>query len=1011
MTFVERFIVGLVLSALVVYATTPYAILVAERFRFYDEPTGYKNHAQPIPYLGGAPVMAGFILALLLTAGHWGRTVPLIGGVALLWAVGTVDDRRTVRPVWRVLVELALACVVWASGLGWDLHVGSAADLILTCIWVLAIVNAFNLFDNMDGAASTMVSVVSAGAALIGVVRGDAWLAVGAASLGGACLGFLPRNLSLPARIFLGDGGSMPLGFAVAVLVMVAATSTVAWQSLPVALLLVGIPALDTSLVVISRRRRGVSILKGGRDHLTHRARRFLPSARAVALALGALQAVVSVLAVLASEGGASFVVIGAMLYVLAAAAAIVLLESQIVEEFGTHADPAVRETQAPGGSRTGSICLALLGLGAGLSPFFFAYYDASVWVPIGLGLVAASAVGVVARPTRPAGPAVLTLGSLLGLGVWSLASTAWAESVENAVVSGNRWLAYGALLLLMFVLLRSKRRSVVLLGAAGLGVVAVAISVLARLLGSDPGALFLAGRLNSPLGYINGEGCLFVMGFWLCMAAAEGRRRALAASPAVGLATLMACLALLSQSRGTALAMLGSLIFVVALVPGRTRRIYSLLVVAAGVAAAAPDLLHVYDHTVAGSVPAGVGHAAGHAALLAALAVGVAWALLTACWELVCARGPSANRARVACSWLLAVPIVLTLALAVGSARRIEHDVRYQWHAFTHLVGPRANGTSASSTSYSRLLSGGGQRYDYWRIAWRVWREHPMLGVGAGNYPRSYYQQRATTEDVEQPHSIELQTLSELGVVGALLLASFIVGIAWGVVRVRPAAGRSPLTRSLMVGAVGVFAAWLVQTSVDWMHLLPGLTAIALAGAAVLLALRPATRAGADVRSRSVTAGLGPLGVRQALASRMGLALGGSAVVATLVIAGASLSRQGLADLYRMRAQHELAARPFSALADANRSLEIDSDAVETYYVKAAALARFDQAAGAETALRQALAREPDSFVTWALLGDIAVRERRLRVAEREYAHAHRLNLQNSTLTELSVDPAGALR
>ena len=76
-----------------------------------------------------------------------------------------------------------------------------------------------------------------------------------------------------------------------------------------------------------------------------------------------------------------------------------------------------------------------------------------------------------------------------------------------------------------VLVLLRSERRSAVLLGAAGLGVAAVAISVLARLLGSNPGALFLGGRLNSPLGYINGEGCLFVMGFWLCFAAAESRR------------------------------------------------------------------------------------------------------------------------------------------------------------------------------------------------------------------------------------------------------------------------------------------------------------------------------------------------------------------------------------------------------------------------------------------------------------------------------------------------------
>jgi UDP-GlcNAc:undecaprenyl-phosphate GlcNAc-1-phosphate transferase len=1004
----ERLLIGFAVAAMVVYAATPYAIAVADRLQFYDKPIDYKGHAHPTPYLGGAAVMGGFAIAVIAAAGDLSKTIPLVGGVALLWAVGTIDDRRTVRPVWRVLVELALAWMVWASGLGWHLHMGGAVDLALTCFWVLGIVNAFNLFDNMDGAASTMALVVSAGAAILGVVRGDAWLAIGAASLGGACLGFLPRNLFPPARIFLGDGGSMPLGFAIAVLVMVAATTSVsAWQSLLVALLLVGIPALDTGLVIVSRRRRGVSILKGGRDHLTHRTRRFLPSARAVALALGAVQAVVSVLAVIASQGGSSFVVIGAILYLLAAAIAIVALETQQVEEFGPvepkqtdarspHPGLAGRLRSPPDHSLPALACLIALGLGAGLSPFFFAYYDTSVWVPIGLGLVVACAVGVVARPARPSGPAALALGGLFGLGVWSLASTAWAESVENAVVGGNRWLAYGALLLLAVVLLRSERRSAVLLAAAGLGVVAVAVSVLARLLGSDPGSLFLGGRLNSPLGYINGEGCLFVMGFWLCFAAAE-TRRALVAGPAAGMATLMACLALLSQSRGTALAMLGSLIFVVAVAPGRTRRIYGLLVVAAGVAIAAPDLLHVYDHTVAGSVPTGVGHTAGRSALLAALAVSVGWALLTSALGLLPAR--SVPRARRAGAWLLVAPVALALVLAAGSAQRIEHDVHDQWHAFTHLTEPA---TGSASASQSRLLSGGGHRYDYWRIAWRVWREHPLLGVGAGNYARSYYQQRATTEDIDQPHSIELQTLSELGLVGALLLAGFLAGVVWGAGRMRPAARRSRLSRALMVGAVGAFTAWLAQTSVDWMHLLPGLTAIALAAAAVLIGPHNMPRPAATLRYSRFG---------KALASRPALALGASALVVTLVVAGASLSREGLADIYLTRAQNELNAHPASAIADADRSLEIDSDNVETYYAKAAALARYDQAAGAETTLRQALVREPDNFVTWALLGDIAVRERRLDVARRDYTRAHRLNPRDATLRELAANPSSGLQ
>ena len=83
----------------------------------------------------------------------------------------------------------------------------------------------------------------------------------------------------------------------------------------------------------------------------------------------------------------------------------------------------------------------------------------------------------------------------------------------------------------------------------------------------------------------------------------------------------------------------------------------------------------------------------------------------------------------------------------------------------------------------------------------------------------------------------------------------------------------------------------------------------------------------------------------------------------------------------------------------------------METYYVKAAALARFNQAAGAVAALRQALAHEPDNFVTWALLGDIAVRERRLGVARRDYTRAHQLNPRETILAELSRDPGSALR
>jgi UDP-GlcNAc:undecaprenyl-phosphate/decaprenyl-phosphate GlcNAc-1-phosphate transferase len=1033
LTIAERLVLSLLLASGVVYLATPLVIVLADRLSFYDRPVGYKAHARPTPYLGGAAVMAGFLVALLSLAGEWDKTLPLIEGVALLWVVGTVDDRRNVSPWLRVAVELALAWVVWRAGLGFRLHAGSIVDLAVTSVWIVAVVNAFNLFDNMDGAAGTMALVVCAGAAILGVVRADAWVAVGAAALGGACLGFLPRNLSLPARIFLGDGGSMPIGFAVAVLVMfAAATAAPGWRSLPLALLLVGLPALDTALVIVSRRRRGASVLSGGQDHLTHRTRRLLPSARAVALGLGGAQAMVSVAAVLATEGGAFFVVLAAAVYAIAALCAVTAFESigaatarapglahdaAVTPASQIAGTPSLPPITAPSPAAAGDLSpqaialLALLGLGAGLSPFWFAYYGSGVWVPMGLGIVLLCAIARIARPMRPGAPARLAVFGLLGIGLWSLCSTAWTESVEGAVASGNRWLVYGALLLLLVVLVRSRRRAALLLAAAAVGVIAVALYVLANLLGADPAALFLGGRLNLPLGYINGEGCLFAMGFWLCLAAAEARSAWLA-GPAAAMATLMAALALLTQSRGTALAMLATLVAVMALVPGRTRRAYALMTVATGVALAAPNLLHVYASTSAGIVPAAAVHAAGRSALASALGVGALWGGLTGAWRLLAERPGPLAQARTAAAGALAVPALIAALAAFGAAHTIDREARAQWRAFTHLsVAESASSPSATPSAAraalpsasaiqgrSRLLSGAGNRYDYWRIAWRVWTERPLLGVGGGGYARFYFQRRATAEDVDQPHSLELELLAELGVGGALLLACFAGAVGWGVTRMRRRARDSSPTRIVLVAATGAFGVWLIQASFDWMHRLPGLTAIALIAAAALVWPRTAgPPAGADGRLRATRLLADPRRARTALTA---------AALATLVVAGGTLARQGLAEIYAKRAEGEIAAQPAAAIADANRSLDIDSDAVSTYYVKAAALARFDQAAATRATLRAALAHEPDNFVTWALLGDIAVRERSFAAARRLYTRALELNPRDASLRALAADP-----
>jgi UDP-GlcNAc:undecaprenyl-phosphate GlcNAc-1-phosphate transferase len=953
-----RLLLSIALASAIVYWATPFAIRIAARLDFYDHPVGYKGHDRPTPYLGGAAVIAGFAVAAALLGGEPGRTLPLLGGVAVLWAVGTVDDRRTLRPSTRVAVEAALAALLWAVELGWDLQAGPVVDLAATVVWIVAVVNAFNLFDNMDGAASSMAAVVTGGLAVYGAVTGNVWLAVCATALSGACLGFLPHNLfASPARIFLGDGGSMPIGFAVAALTMAGASSTaLPWQSLAAGLLFVGIPVLDTALVTVSRRRRGIPILTGGRDHLTHRTRARVQTARAVALALGGAQAIVSALAIVAERGGSAMLVAAVMGYLAAAGVTIAALDAR------TGAATVAAPATTGGAARRLSVAL-LVPVAAGIcaSPFFGGYYEPGLWVPIGLGLVATAAAAVIAIPFGLTRPAALALAGLAGLGLLSIVSSAWADSVEDATVAGDRWLVYTVLLIVLLALVRTTRAAAWLLGLVAAGAVVVAAIVTARLLGANATAPFLGPRLNDPLGYINGQGAFFALAAWPCIAAAEQRRSALLSGAGLGAATLLGSLAILTQSRGVALGFAAAAVVVLAAVPGRTRRAWTLAALAAALAAAAPALLGVYDH----GVTAEHAHRAALAAVLAALGAGVAWAALTAVSRPLERSAPWTPRLA------LGAALVVALGGAAGlgaSAGRIADTVRDQYHSFVRLTPDAATGAGERT---SRLLSGAGNRYDYWRVAWSAARAHPAGGVGAGNFAVPYFRERATAEDVRQPHSIELQTLSELGIPGAVALVAFLGALGWGAARWRRSS-------AVAVGAIGILAAWLAHTSVDWLHLIPGVTAIALVAAAALLCGGDAQPAAA-ARSASLRP-----------ARRILLA---GAAATLLVGTGVALSRQGLAERYRSAAQAALARDPARALVEADRWLRIDPHGLDAYYVKAAALARFDRGEAATRTLLVAARRAPRTFVTWALLGDLASRMGERRVARAYYAHARRLN------------------
>jgi UDP-GlcNAc:undecaprenyl-phosphate/decaprenyl-phosphate GlcNAc-1-phosphate transferase len=317
------------LSLVAALVFVPVAMRVAVRSGFVDVPGGYKGHERATPYLGGAAVVLAIGVALFVFGAATSRFGALLIWAVVLFVVGTVDDKRNLNPLTRLAIEVVAALALWNYGLGWAVFGNDVLDIALTVLWVVGLVNAFNLMDNMDGAASTVAGVCATGVAALGVLYGDTALAVIGVTVTGACLGFLRYNLCKPARIFLGDGGSMPLGFIVAGCVMAApGTQAFGWSALLALTPMVGLPILDTTLVVISRRRGGRPILSGGRDHLTHRLKAMLGSGRLVVLSLAAAQALLCMTSVGVSQLGSVVALTAALALTAAGAFAIFVLET-----------------------------------------------------------------------------------------------------------------------------------------------------------------------------------------------------------------------------------------------------------------------------------------------------------------------------------------------------------------------------------------------------------------------------------------------------------------------------------------------------------------------------------------------------------------------------------------------------------------------------------------------------------------------------------------------------------
>ncbi len=273
-------------ALLLAIGVTPLMRKLALQTGTVDKPAARKIHANPVPLLGGAAIYIAFIVVLLFFGDrdYINQVVGIFVGATLMSFMGVFDDRWGLGSYVKLAGQLLAAGILVYTGVQVNLF-GGWVDVAITVVWVVAITNAFNLLDNMDGLSGGIAMIAATFFLLLAAMSEQYLVGALAAALAGACAGFLLYNWN-PAHIFMGDAGSLFIGFllaAVAVKLRFPANSYVVTWMIP--LLVLALPIFDTTLVFISRLRRGKNPLTTpGKDHVSHRLAHLLGSRREAVL-------------------------------------------------------------------------------------------------------------------------------------------------------------------------------------------------------------------------------------------------------------------------------------------------------------------------------------------------------------------------------------------------------------------------------------------------------------------------------------------------------------------------------------------------------------------------------------------------------------------------------------------------------------------------------------------------------------------------------------------------------
>jgi O-antigen ligase len=593
--------------------------------------------------------------------------------------------------------------------------------------------------------------------------------------------------------------------------------------------------------------------------------------------------------------------------------------------------------------------------------------------------------------PRRLPAAALVSCGALAAFALLTLLSTGWADSDEKAFQEFTRVLMYVGVLALV-VLAVTRRTAASLADGIAAGIVAVTVIALASRLfwgdvgpGAPPSFFPVRSRLHYPVNYWNGLAILAGLALPLLLRAAVAHRpaslRALALVPVPAMA---AAIYLTSSRGGYVVAAVGVIVFCV-LTSRRLSAVVAAAVASAGAAAAVSGML-ARDALVNGPLGAEQAATEGESAALLLAALGLSCALAYWAW---CRFADWEPRVRLSLPAKAGVALVTCAVVAAGVA---AYDPVDKFETFKKPSGPEVGLVEGDFTRSHLISSTGSGRWQLWTAAVDEWETKPLLGRGAGSYQSWWMEHASLSLFVRDAHSLWLETLAELGVVGFLLL---VIAIGAGFVAALARLRRAGPDRPMIAAMAAVLAAFSVGAAIDWMWELSIVGLVAVAALGVLVG-RATASPGGQTDQRPASA---PAGGRAELRGRLLRTAGVGAVLAAIVcVALPMLSQDRLEESRAAAARGDTTAAIDSA--DAARAVQ---PWASTPHLQLALLA--EQEGNLPEANRQigeALDRDPSDWATWLVAARVQTKAGFIARGRRSLREAERLNHRSELFESL---------